>query len=152
EYGSAMTSAVRDLARARMSAARRLLAAAAACACVWAAAASAQPPSRQPAPNRLVVVARVHGAHDQLDSLLESAGLVDERLGWSGGDAVLVSLGDLLDRGAESRKVIDLMMRLEREAPRSGGAVHVLLGNHEAMNLIGDLRYVSAAEYAAFAA
>src|SRR5690606_22321224 len=78
--------------------------------------------------------------------------LVDEDVGWTGGDSVLVSLGDLLDRGAESRNVMDLLMRLQREAPAHGGAVHVLLGNHEAMNLMGDLRYVSPAEYAAFAA
>ncbi len=41
-------------------------------------------------------------------------------------------------------------MRLEREAALAGGQVHQLLGNHEVMNLIGDLRYVSMPEYAAF--
>jgi len=41
-------------------------------------------------------------------------------------------------------------MRLEDEAGPAGGQVHVLIGNHEAMNLVGDLRYVSRAEYAAF--
>jgi hypothetical protein len=62
-----------------------------------------------------------------------------------------VSLGDLLDRGPESRKALDLLMRLEGEAAAAGGAVHVLLGNHEVMNIAGDLRYVSPPEYAAFA-
>jgi hypothetical protein len=61
-----------------------------------------------------------------------------------------VQTGDLLDRGAESRKVMDLLMKLERQADRAGGGVHVLIGNHEAMNVYGDLRYVSAGEYAAF--
>jgi len=46
---------------------------------------------------------------------------------------------------------MDLLMRIEDEAATAGGKVHVLIGNHEAMNLVGDLRYVSAAEYAAFA-
>ena len=42
-------------------------------------------------------------------------------------------------------------MRLQREAPRQGGQVIALVGNHEAMNMIGDLRYVDPGEYAAFA-
>ena len=37
------------------------------------------------------------------------------------------------------------------EAEAAGGYVHVLIGNHESMNMIGDLRYVSKEEYAAFA-
>jgi hypothetical protein len=43
-------------------------------------------------------------------------------------------------------------MRLEGEAVEADGYVHVLFGNHESMNMIGDMRYVSKAEYAAFAA
>src|SRR5690606_19268231 len=109
-------------------------------------------PWRAPAADRVVVVPDVHGAYAELVALLDATGVVDEDLRWTGGDTVLVSLGDLLDRGAESRKVLDLLMRLQREAPARGGEVHVLLGNHEAMNLMGDLRYVSPAEYAAFAA
>ena len=66
-------------------------------------------------------------------------------------DEDLVSLGDLLDRGADSRKVMDLLMRLQGEAVAAGGPVHVVLGNHEAMNVLGDLRYVDPGEYAAFA-
>ncbi|HEX6998732.1 MAG TPA: metallophosphoesterase [Gammaproteobacteria bacterium] len=109
-------------------------------------------PWRRADARRVVVVPDVHGAYEALVGLLRAAGIVDASLAWSGGDAVLVSLGDLLDRGSASRRVMDLLMRLEREAAAAGGGVHVLLGNHEAMNLLGDLRYVSAAEYAAFAA
>jgi hypothetical protein len=61
-----------------------------------------------------------------------------------------VSLGDLLDRGAESRKAMDFLMRLQGEAQAAGGAVHVILGNHETMNLLGDLRYVDPGEYASY--
>ena len=42
-------------------------------------------------------------------------------------------------------------MQLEAQADADGGMVHLLLGNHEVMNLVGDLRYVAAGEYAAFA-
>ena len=101
--------------------------------------------------HRVVVFPDVHGAYQELLSLLRETAVIDESLHWRGGDTHLVSLGDLLDRGPDSRKVLDLLMRLEREAREAGGAVHQLLGNHEVMNIVGDLRYVSAAEYAAFA-
>ncbi len=100
--------------------------------------------------DRIVVFADVHGAYPELVSALREAKVIDESLRWSGRSTHLVSLGDLLDRGPESRKVMDLLMRLETEAQQAGGAVHVLLGNHEVMNIVGDLRYVNAGEYAAF--
>jgi hypothetical protein len=100
---------------------------------------------------RVVAFADVHGAHEELTTLLRSAGVVDAGLRWSAGKTHLVSLGDLLDRGADSRKVMDLLMRLQGEAAAAGGRLHVVLGNHEAMNVLGDLRYVDAGEYAAYA-
>jgi len=100
---------------------------------------------------RVVAFADVHGAYAELTALLRSVGVVDEDLRWTGGRTHLVSLGDLLDRGADSRKVMDLLMRLQGEAASAGGRVHVVLGNHEAMNVLGDLRYVDPGEFAAFA-
>jgi len=99
---------------------------------------------------RVVAIGDVHGAYDALVATLQNAEVIDDDLAWSGGTTHLVSTGDLLDRGAGSRRVMDLMMRLEGEAQRAGGRVHQLLGNHEVMNLIGDLRYVADEEYAAF--
>jgi len=99
---------------------------------------------------RIVAIGDVHGAYDALVATLQEASVVDDRLAWSGGKAHLVFTGDLLDRGAKSRDVMDLVMRLEREAHRAGGRVHLLLGNHEVMNLTGDLRYVANEEYASF--
>ena len=100
----------------------------------------------------MIAFADVHGAYDELTGVLRSAGVVDADLRWSAGTAHLVSLGDLLDRGAGSRKTMDLLMRLQDEALAAGGALHVLLGNHEAMNLMGDLHDTSAADLAAYAA
>ncbi len=99
---------------------------------------------------RVVVVADVHGAYAELTGLLEAAGLINKEQQWTGGDTHLVSLGDLLDRGDGSRQVMDLLIRLQREAALQSGFVHVVAGNHEIMNLMGDLRYVSPAEFAAF--
>lgn len=114
-------------------------------------AAGDESPYRIEGARRVVVFADVHGAFDALTSILRGQGIVDGALRWAGGDTQLVSLGDLVDRGADSRKVLNLLMRLEREARAAGGAVHVVLGNHEVMNIAGDLRYVSPGEYAAFA-
>ncbi|HXW10414.1 MAG TPA: metallophosphoesterase [Steroidobacteraceae bacterium] len=100
---------------------------------------------------RVVAFADVHGAYDELTTLLREAGIVDTQGRWSAGRTHVVSLGDLLDRGAGSRQVMDLLMRLQAEARAAGGALHVVLGNHEAMNVLGDLRYVDPGEYAAYA-
>ena len=100
---------------------------------------------------RLVAFSDVHGAYDQLRELLSDLELIDGENRWIGGETHLVSTGDLLDRGAESRKVMDLLMDLQNQAEASGGRVHVVLGNHELMNLYGDLRYVIDSEYLAYA-
>ncbi len=99
---------------------------------------------------RVVAFADVHGAYTELLTLLRETGILDAQDRWAAGHTHIVSLGDLLDRGADSRKVMDLLMRLQDEAQAAGGQLHVLLGNHEAMNLLGDLRYVDAGEYAAY--
>ncbi len=99
---------------------------------------------------RIVAVSDIHGAYDAVVATFQESGVIDDSLAWSGGETHLVITGDLLDRGPDSRHVVDLIMRLELEAARAGGQVHQLLGNHEVMNLIGDLRYVSNPEYAAF--
>jgi hypothetical protein len=112
---------------------------------------SATPASGWSGVERVVAFADVHGAYTELTALLQSVGVVDASLRWSAGAAHVVSLGDLLDRGADSRKVMDLLMRLQHEAESAGGRLHVVLGNHEAMNVLGDLRYVAPGEYAAFA-
>ena len=99
---------------------------------------------------RVVAVGDIHGDYDQLVTVLRDTGLVDDKTRWVGGKAWLVQTGDRVDRGPDSRKVMDLLQRLEKEAKKAGGAVQALLGNHEAMNMLGDLRYVTPEEFAAF--
>ncbi len=122
----------------------------AAAAATMARAADAAEPDRFRA-ERVVSFGDVHGAYGPLVTLLGELGLIDADLSWQGGATHLVSLGDLMDRGPDSRAVLDLLRRLATEAEAAGGRVHVLLGNHELMSLTGDLRYVSAGERAAFA-
>ena len=99
---------------------------------------------------RVVAIGDVHGAADRLVDILRTTGLIDARQKWSGGRAHLVQLGDVVDRGPDSRKALDLLHRLEGEAASAGGRVHVLLGNHEVARMLGDLRYVVPGEYEAF--
>jgi hypothetical protein len=103
------------------------------------------------APVKLVAVGDVHGDFDDFCLILRRTGLMDDQNRWIGGSATLVQTGDLLDRGPKGREVMDLLMGLEKEAAKNGGQVVPLLGNHEVMNILGDLRYVTPQNYAAFA-
>ncbi|HUO66604.1 MAG TPA: metallophosphoesterase [Gammaproteobacteria bacterium] len=110
------------------------------------------PSSAASSPARIVAVSDVHGAYDSFVAVLKAARLLDDKLAWSGGRAALVVVGDVLDRGSGSRRVLELLMRLEREASAAGGRAQLVLGNHEIMNLTGELDYVAGDDYAAYAA
>ena len=107
---------------------------------------AASPP--QPA---VMAVGDIHGDFDDFVLILQRSGLIDAQLHWTGNNTTLVQTGDLLDRGSKPRQVMDLLMSLQKEAEKKGGHVVVLLGNHEVMNIMGDLRYVTAGNYASFA-
>ena len=102
-------------------------------------------------PSRIVAVGDLHGDYAAWIDIARDAGLVDAANKWIGGRTMLVQTGDIVDRGADSLKIIRHLQKLDGEARRAGGRVIVLLGNHEAMQVTGDLRYVTPGEYAAFA-
>jgi hypothetical protein len=87
--------------------------------------------------DRIVAVGDLHGDYGDFVKILKGTGIVDERLAWAAGKAHLVQTGDVLDRGPQAKEIFDLLRRLEREAGRAGGMVHVLLGNHEELNVTG---------------
>jgi hypothetical protein len=58
-----------------------------------------------------------------------------DNLNWIGGKTHLVQIGDVLDRGDKPRDIFNLAIKLEKEAEAAGGKVHMLIGNHEEMNL-----------------
>lgn len=99
---------------------------------------------------RVVAVGDVHGDYNQFVKLLRDAGLINADSQWTGGKTHLVQVGDVPDRGPDTRRVLDLLMRLEKQANKAKGYVHALIGNHEAMNIYRDLRYVTDGEYEAF--
>lgn len=93
-------------------------------------------------PSKLVAISDIEGDFGSFQKLLEVSGVIDKSLNWSFGAGHLVLTGDFFDRGQMVTEVLWLVYKLEWEAWRDGGQVHFILGNHEAMNLQGDFRYV----------
>lgn len=81
------------------------------------------------------IVGDAHGHRETLIGLLQDAGLIGRDLAWNGGESRLWLIGDLVDRGPDGIGVINLAMRLQREAAATGGAVDALLGNHDMLLL-----------------
>ncbi len=114
------------------------------------ACAAAGGAEERPAGRRIVAIGDIHGAHNGVRAILREAGIIDQRDRWAGGDTVFVQTGDFLDRGPSATEVARLLMSLQQQAGEDGGEVVVLLGNHEAMNLLGDRRDVSHHNYKLF--
>ena len=115
---------------------------------IAAMALAASPP---PQASRIVAVGDLHGDFAVWRDIARAAGVVDSAGHWTGGTTTLVQVGDVVDRGPDSLKIVHDLMRLQKEAPKQGGQVIALVGNHEAMNITGDLRYTTPADFAAFA-
>lgn len=98
---------------------------------------------RYPAAERLVAIGDLHGDVQATRSALRLAGAIGDDGRWSGGRLVVVQTGDQLDRGDDEPDILALLQRLSEEARAAGGALHVLNGNHEVMNVQGDYRYVT---------
>lgn len=90
----------------------------------------------------LIVVADTHGEYEILIALLRAHGVIDAQHRWAFGAGQAVFIGDMFDRGRHQMEVIWLLYKLEAEAARAGGALHILLGNHDMMVMRGDLRYL----------
>jgi len=99
---------------------------------------------------RIVAVGDVHGDFDQFEKALRAAKVIDKKNKWIAGKTHLVQIGDVPDRGPDTRKAMDLLMQLEDQAKEAGGRVHAIIGNHEAMVMTGDLRYTHRGEIESF--
>ncbi len=100
---------------------------------------------------RVVVFGDLHGDYAKFHDMLIQASLIDRHDNWIGGATHLVQVGDVPDRAPDTRKIVDLLIKLEPQAKRAGGYVHALIGDHETMNMEYDLRYTTPGEFAAFA-
>lgn len=104
------------------------------------------PPAFTKATGRIVAIGDIHGDLQKALACLELAGVLSEDDGhvqWVGGDTTVVQLGDVLDRGDSEIATILLLRELDRQARKEGGAVWMLNGNHESLNVAGDFRYVT---------
>lgn len=99
---------------------------------------------------RIVALGDLHGDFTAYEEIMLQAGLRNAKGKWIGGKTHLVQTGDVTDRGPDSKKIYDDLFKLAKQARKKGGKIHLLIGNHEMMNIMGDLRYVSPGEYEAF--
>jgi hypothetical protein len=93
-------------------------------------------------PTKQLVISDIEGNFTAFRKLLLAAGVMDDNFNWIFGNGHLVLVGDFSDRGDRVIETLWLVYSLEEKAKAAGGYVHFLLGNHEIMNLSGDLRYL----------
>jgi Calcineurin-like phosphoesterase len=92
--------------------------------------------------NKMFIVSDIEGNFGAFRKLLQAGSVIDSAFNWIFGDGHLVLTGDFVDRGSQVNEVLWLIYSLEDKAKAAGGHVHYILGNHEIMNMNGDLRYV----------
>ena len=100
------------------------------------------PKSSWEAPERLLAISDLEGNYHNTCEFLQKHKVLDKDNHWAWGEGHLVLVGDLVDRGDMVTELMWMLRRLEREALDAGGQVHYVLGNHEAMVMGGDLRYI----------
>ncbi|KAM0858570.1 hypothetical protein ACQ4PT_047760 [Festuca glaucescens] len=102
------------------------------------------PPTFVSAPGRrIVAVGDLHGDLYQTRAALVMAGVLSlesDAHVWTGGQTILVQVGDILDRGEDEIAILSLLSSLNVQAKSQGGAVFQVNGNHETMNVEGDFR------------
>jgi hypothetical protein len=104
-----------------------------------------------PMPKRVVVVGDLNGDDEALAALLRGTGLTDAQGHWAADNAHLVQLGDVVNRGIGCRSALDRLIQLSAEAPPRNSHVTMLLGNHEAMVLLGNHAWCHPEEFLEFA-
>ncbi len=118
-------------------------------------------PSILPSVRRIVVIGDIHGDMEMMLKCLKIGKLIDDDNKWIGGDSVVVQIGDQIDSCRYNGKddcndpnnykkdspndvnILYFMTRLHKKAAKHNGAVYSLMGNHEFMNVMGDMTYVS---------
>jgi hypothetical protein len=121
-------------------------------------------PTVLPKANRIIAIGDIHGDYGATLHCLKIACLIDDDLNWVAvpKNTVVVQIGDQIDRcrshplkydcdnpkatpndEGSDIKIMELFTNLHNQAIKYGGGVYSLLGNHELMNVKGNMNYVS---------
>ena len=119
-------------------------------------------PSILPKVRRIIAIGDLHGDYKVTIECLKLAKVIDNNLNWIGDDTIVIQIGDQVDRcrpmefmcdnpratindEASDIKILKLFTELDKKAQQSNppGRVYSLIGNHELMNVTGNLIYVS---------
>ncbi len=92
-------------------------------------------------PSKFIAISDIEGNFTGFYSFLVANKVIDEDANWIFGNGHLVLNGDFVDRGNQVTQVLWLIYHLENQASKQGGKVHYILGNHEIMNMYGDVSY-----------
>lgn len=93
-------------------------------------------------PSKFLTISDFDGHIEGFTMVLKGEGIIDDNFNWIYGDGHLIISGDLFDRGYNITECMWLLYKLEGEAEAQGGKVHLIIGNHEMMNMTDDWRYV----------
>ena len=86
----------------------------------------------------IYVVGDVHGDYQRLVRALAAASVIKpgppdpKHVEWRAGHAIVVFMGDLIDKGHHALDAIDCVQALRNSAKAAGGQVFSVVGNHEA--------------------
>jgi hypothetical protein len=103
-------------------------------------------------PYKIIVIGDVHGDYNAFVHCLKKSKLVNKDLNWIGGKTQVVQMGDILDRMPRTENytdedseftILNLIYKLQMQSFEVGGGFHCIIGNHELMNVMGMMDYVS---------
>jgi len=93
-------------------------------------------------PEKMFMISDIEGNFKGFADILIAANVINKDFKWTFGNGHLVLNGDFFDRGINVTECLWLIYKLENEAESQAGKVHLILGNHEMMNLKERFRYV----------
>lgn len=88
--------------------------------------------------DEIYAIGDAHSDFKRLARAMAGAGIIEgpvdnpEHAKWRAGKAVLVTTGDMIDKGPRALDVLRLLQRVRVQARQAGGDVVILAGNHEA--------------------
>ena len=107
-------------------------------------------------PKKIIAIGDVHGDFGHLFTILNRLNIIDDDNNWTGGDTIIVQTGDVLDDGgrgndknkkehsADEIAIYNLLINLNIQANKMGGAVLMCIGNHEIVNIFdNNIDYVN---------